>query len=235
MAIEKTVFSNYTINEVGAWLIDNAADYFDEIAMNGSTIECKIGEQVVLSISYNISGSGSSRIYRTDISIIPVGSETAVTRCFWNISGVSTGNIKTAYKTSKGIFLACMSTGSVFICKNTDGDTCVITIANVSTSIGNSGLRSIEVWDIENTTQAYDITPYKYTSQSASGPIVFGGIYNSAIMSILPVATSAGSVIPGIYMALMSPYVGDFVISGKIVQLGASDKYAFSGVIALGE
>jgi len=226
MAIEKTVFSAGTINEVGAWLIANATDYFDEVAMNGSTIECSIGEQVVLAISY----SGSTSV-QTNLSITPVGEETAETRCFKN-SATATGNIHTAYKTSKGILLACWQSYSLIICKNADGDTCLVMVTYQYPTSSTSN-KPLEVWDIENSSASYKV--FDKSSQQPASLLPYDKAYNGSSMSLFPLMTASGKTIPGVYCSIIHPYTSEYLIGGIELQLGASDKYAFTGLLALGE
>jgi len=225
MAIEKTVFVERTAAELGAYLSANASDYFDSITVSEGVVIFKIGEQTVLTIEPEASSMNGIKL-----DITPVGAESAVTRAFKGNSQ-NTQPIRAAYKTDKGILLASQSSYFLLICKNAGGDVCLVT-STFKFPTSSTSDKPVEIWDIENNVSPY--TVYTAPSQQPAAAASFGTV-NTRIASLFPLAAASGSILSGVYMSYLSPYVGDYIYGGMEIVLGGETHYAYTGSIALEE
>ena len=95
--IETTIFTTGDLTEVKTWLDENAADIFDDITINGTELDCYIGETKALNIGFAFqylftltadngvyktfsAGTGQTKLtkaYKTDnaIALFAVGSQ----------------------------------------------------------------------------------------------------------------------------------------------------------------
>ena len=226
MAIEKTTFTQYTVAELKAYLETNASSYFNSFELDNSKLLCKIGEQTVLAISL----TPEAAPYGTSLEITPVGESTAATRAFKGSGRSQPQGIYAGYKSSKGVLLASQSSYSILICKNSDGDTCLVTVTYQYPSSSTSD-KPVEIWDLSNSTTPYEM--FKMGSQQPTNAYSFGKLHNSCL-SMFPLTTAAGKLLTGVNMSYLSPYVGEFLYAGLLVQVG-STKYAYTGVLALQE
>ncbi len=228
MAIQKTTFSLYTTAELLDYLQNNAMDYFDEIELNSTTdfIDCKIGDNVVFSLISPGYASGTTA--GAHLQMTPIGANSTTDRCFKGYTN-DMSSIFTAYKTSKGIMLSCQSAYNIVICKNENGDTCLVT-TTWAYPTSTSSDRPVEVWDFNNNLVSYRICKDSGNNSTMTNPFKFG-VRNAAI-SMFPVIGNDGVLMDGVFVSYLSPYAEEALKGGLEIVVN-SDHYAYSGVIAL--
>lgn len=226
MAIQKTTFSLYTTAELLDYLQNNAMDYFDEIELNSTTdfIDCKIGDNVVFSL--RSPGVVAGATWGAHLQITPIGADNIADRYFRGLSNKK-ANIFTAYKASKGIMLSCWSSYNIVICKNENGDTCLITTTCLYPDSSSSD-RSLEVWDLNNNLAFYKIC--KDNTSNFTSAFKFGT--RNAAISMFPVIGNDGVLMDGVFISYLSPYTEE-ALQGGLEIIVNSDHYAYSGVVAL--
>ena len=235
MAIVKTAFNTPNVQELYNYLSVNATEYFDEITYDDSgtypICNCSINNQVVLAISFLSSQSP----YGNKIEITPMNSATTTSAAFEGSSGGLSNQsyIKSAYKTSKGIMLCCTSIYTLIICKNSNDETCIVVSGRIY-GLDSSNYKWGAVFDIMNSPTLYLIYTDSYTGTSSTMANRFG-IYNISYISMCPVVCNSGSVLPGVYLSYISPYVRSLIVGGTEIEVNNSTHYAYSGVFALSD
>lgn len=145
--IETHIFTTGDINEVKAWLDENANDIFDSIEISSTVINCTIGLTTAVTIGFD---SKQTCVLRLDNNVNKT------------LEGYSQSHFNKAYKTDVGIWLFSIGNSyTVSVCVTKNGE-----LYGCSGYTGGAGTRYVGIMDAPSFTDVPTPTEFAITSLS---------------------------------------------------------------------
>lgn len=229
MAIEKTLFTglnaqdNYA--EVSAWLVKNAADYFDtiDVPSGAQEVSCKVGDVTALKFDWGteFNTQRSFQVNAKNGANINSGYYYVHDRCCWRYG----------YKTDSGIVICNNLTNahqaSIIISKNNNGDLIFAVLRPSSPNVGAPS-NWAEIIDFNS------LASVKSDESSQSDPAArhrINGIIPASMTALAPIVSDVETYCDKIMITPFSQYSN---MCWGIINVDGT-KYVYNGFFALKE